>query len=189
MLMLPAVIMAIESDEERAMMTQIYYDYRSLMYKVAWKYFRTEADVDDIVSDSCREMIKHFSSLCRLERNEMRAYIVTIVRNTSLNLRMKRSRERTVSLDDEGSPIAQTLESQDMLPEHRVLLRDTLDHAMAAIEQLSDREQNILFLRIKEEREYDEIAALYKTTPANIRKIVERARKHLKVTVYGSDGI
>lgn len=188
MLILPAVIMAIESDEERALMTKIYYDHQALMYKVAWKYFRTAADVEDIVSDSCEEMIKHLATLSKLERNEMRAYIVTIVRNNCLNLRMKRNRERTVSLDDE-SPIARTIESRDMLPEHWAQLQDTLDHAMAAIEQLSDREQDILFLRIKEDRGYDEIAALYKTTPANIRKIVERARKHLKVTVYGSDGI
>lgn len=189
MLMLPAVIMAIESDEERALMTKIYIDHRALMYKVAWKYFRSEADVDDIVSETCREMIKHFSTIRSLERNELRAYIVTIVRNTSLNLRMKRNREGAVSLDDEQNPVTWSLEAHDMLPENRVLLQDTLDHVMAAIDKLPAREQDILFLRIKERREYEEIATLYKTTPANIRKIVERARKHLKVTVYGSDGI
>ncbi len=187
MLMLPVVIMAIESDEERMVMTKIYQDYRSLMYKIAWKYFRTETDVEDIVSESCREMIKHFSTLCGLERNEMRAYIGTIVRNTSLNFQMKKNRENIVSLDDESYSVMASLESQDTLPEQKVIFQDMLDRVMLDIEKLPVRERDILFLRIKEGREFEEIAMLYKTSPENIRKILERARKHLKATVYGRD--
>lgn len=189
MLMLPAVIMTIESDEDRDLMTKIYLDHRALMYKVAWKYFRSKDDVDDIVSDSCREMIKHFSTISVLERNELRAYIVRIVRNTSYNLYRKKERERTVSLDDEACPMIADVASHDMLPENRVLLQETIDHTVQAIGKLSEREQDILFLRIMEKREYTEIAEMYGATPENIRKIVERVRKQIKLTVYGRKGI
>lgn len=189
MLILPAAIMAIESDDERALMTKIYMDHRSLMYKVAWNYFRSREDVDDIVSEACHEMVKHFSTIRDLERNELRAYIVTVVRNTSINLRIKRNREKTVSLDDDHIPVTWPLEAQQLLPENRVLLQETLDHVMAAIDSLPAREQDILFLRIEEGFEYEEIAAIYNTSSANIRKILERVRKYIKQSVYGRNGI
>ena len=81
MLILPIVILAIESDDDRAVMTQIYQENQALMYKVAWKYLHNKADVEDVVSDTCRELIKHFTTVQAMERNELRAYIITTVRN------------------------------------------------------------------------------------------------------------
>ena len=189
MLILPVVILAIESDDDRAVMTQIYQENQALMYKVAWKYLHNKADVEDVVSDTCRELIKHFTTVQAMERNELRAYIIATVRNISLNLLMKIKREKYVSLDDDTNQITSTLQSTYELPETRILLKDILERTIIAINELSSREQDILYLRIKEECTYEEIARLYKISPENARKIVERDRKKIKTAVYGRMGI
>lgn len=85
MIMIPAVIMAIESDDDRAYMTDIYLKHHALMLKTAWTFTRVKAEVEDIVSDSCVSMIDNLQKLRTMEDHETRSYIVNIVRNTAIN--------------------------------------------------------------------------------------------------------
>lgn len=63
MFMIPMVIMEIESDADRAYMTDVYMNHRSLMLKVAWRYTSEPAEVEDIVSESCVSLIQHLDSI------------------------------------------------------------------------------------------------------------------------------
>lgn len=95
MIMIPAVIMAIESDDDRAYMTDIYLKHHALMLKTAWTFTRVKAEVEDIVSDSCVSMIDNLQKLRTMEDHETRSYIVNIVRNTAINHWRKKQREKT----------------------------------------------------------------------------------------------
>ena len=79
--MIPMVIMAIESDTDRAYMTDVYMNHRSLMLKVAWRYTNAPSEVEDIVSESCVSLIQHLDSIRSMEEKTLRSYIVTTVKN------------------------------------------------------------------------------------------------------------
>lgn len=68
MFMIPMVIMAIESDTDRAYMTDVYMNHRSLMLKVAWRYTNAPSEVEDIVSESCVSLIQHLDSIRSMEK-------------------------------------------------------------------------------------------------------------------------
>ena len=80
MFMIPMVIMAIESDTDRAYMTDVYMNHRSLMLKVAWRYTNAPSEVEDIVSESCVSLIQHLDSIRSMEEKTLRSYIVTTVK-------------------------------------------------------------------------------------------------------------
>ena len=61
--MIPMVIMAIESDDDRAFMSDVYVKHRALMVKIARNYTSETADIDEIISESCVALIQHSDSL------------------------------------------------------------------------------------------------------------------------------
>ena len=74
-MMIPIVILAIESDSDREYMTLLYQNHQALMLKTAWQYTKNKADVEDIVSDSCASLIEKIETIRDMEKNALRAYI------------------------------------------------------------------------------------------------------------------
>ncbi|MFC8684222.1 RNA polymerase sigma factor [Brevibacillus porteri] len=57
-----------------------------------------------------------------------------------------------------------------------------------AISKLSAKERNLLILRVVEDRSYDELALLFDTKPATLRKQYERALKKCKSYMLLNEG-
>ena len=58
-LLLPPIILAIENDADRDYLTQIYLDYRNLIYKVALSFFPDDySEVEDVFSTTLEKMCK-----------------------------------------------------------------------------------------------------------------------------------
>lgn len=82
----PAVLLAIADEEERSFMTELYIGHHRLMRFTARRYLRSDADVEDVVSDALVALHGKLSTLRTLPEKPLRAYIVATVRNTALNL-------------------------------------------------------------------------------------------------------
>ena len=180
--MIPAVIMAIDSESDRMYMTDVYLRYRSLMFKTAWVYTKVKAEVEDIVSDSCVSMIDNLQKLRTMEDHEMRSYIVNIVRNTAINYWRKRKRESARFLHVEDEVMAQMPEEKTL--ERKIAFNAELESVRRAIHGLPEKEKTILRLKYFEEQSDKEIAEIVGLAESSIRKYIERARKHLKQTIY-----
>ena len=98
MIMMPMVIMAIESDADRNLMAAIYQKHRALMYKTARQYLSQESDVDDVVSDSCVALIQHIDVLRALDEKALRSYITETTRRKAIDLYRKRKNEQAKSI-------------------------------------------------------------------------------------------
>lgn len=182
MILLPIVIMTMPAGDDRDYMEQIYRSCKRLMYSTAWKYSRDKTTVDDVVSDSCISLIKNIPTLRTLADKKLKAYIVTTVRNTALNY-YDRQRRTLSHMSENGS---ETLENvaDTFDVEKTVALNDELDGVWKAIEQLPPKEQQVMYLKYKQNLTDDEIAAKVGISAVSVRKYVSRARERLKKTLY-----
>ena len=78
---------------------------------------------------------------------------------------------------------------QNLLPEERIILADELEHVAAAIDLLPERERVALYQRVVLGKTYAEIAKELQIAQDHARKILERARAHIREMVYGGKGI
>ena len=182
MLMIPAAILAIESDSDRAYMTQLYLQHRALMLKTAWRFSRVRADVEDIVSESCTSLIENINTIRSLECNTLRAYVVTTVRNTAIDFCRKQQRTNARFLHVDGEVTAHMADAESV--EKKILLRDEIDRIKKALQELPERECDVLRLKYQKSLSDREIAEIVGLAESSVRKYVERARKHLKAAVY-----
>lgn len=180
MLLIPAVILAIESEDDRAFMTALYLKHRRLMLKIARSV--SGVDAEDVLSDSCVALIRVLEKLRAMNDSERRKYIAVTVRNTAFNQWRKKQRETSLfqAYDEEVAGQTGAVPSS----EHKILLREELRLVRAALETLTPKEKDLLRMKYGEKKNNAEIAALLGLSVSSIPQYVSRVRARLKAALY-----
>lgn len=169
----PLIFLLIENDDDRHFLEGIYLDYHRLMYAQALQITRSGEEAQDVVSDAMMALMKKIDLLRTLPCNKLRAYVVTTVRHTAINLFHRKKRER---LTDDA-----TLE--DLAGNGRVedalLARAGVEQIKNAIAALPPREKDIMMMKYFRELTDDEISEETGLRPVSIRVHLSRARRHL----------
>ena len=106
--MLALLSAAIEDPNDREFMTQFYLEYERLMYATVRKRLTDPEAAKDIVQECIIKLIPKISFLRRQERCIKASYVVSTVRNATINYMRKQGRTdgRCCSLEEQ--------EEQDM---------------------------------------------------------------------------
>ena len=91
-MMLPLMIAVMPEGADRDYMEWLFVEHHRLMMVTAFGIVPQSADADEIVSDSLIALYKKIDKLRGMEKNALRLYIVSTVRNTSLNYLKKHQR-------------------------------------------------------------------------------------------------
>lgn len=182
MLIIPNVILAIASDEDREYMAWLYDEHKKLMYKVARGYCQDDLALDDVVSDSCVALIEKIEKLRFLGRDELRLYIYATVRNTAIDHYRKRRR-----LDARFFHISEEVVHQipsDFEVTKQIELKEELDLVLETINELPASERITMMLKYAVGLSNTEIAEAIGVSSDSVRKYISRAREHLKSRIY-----
>ena len=182
MIMLSSVIATLPDDDDRNFMEWLYKEHYRLMFYTAWKIFKDKATVDDVVSESCVALIKNITTLRGLERNKLRIYIVSTVRNTSLNFYDKRQRNNSHLVSERSEAIETAASGIDI--EKKIMLKDELQRVWQAIAQLPIKEQQIIRMKYVMEMPDEKIAEKLGIAPSSVRQCIGRIRKRLKAMLF-----
>ena len=172
--MIPMIILAIENEDDREFMAQLYQDHERAMYAEVMKYISDPWVREDIVQDSLEGLINNLDTL----RNKPRLinYIATTVRNKAKNYYRAKSKASFSSLDDEESTLRRTMASEDDV-EEQIFRKDQLAKLSEIWPQLSESSQELLERKYILGQKDAEIAEAIHVKPASVRMKMTRARQ------------
>ena len=181
MLIMPMVILAIEDEDDRQFMERLYYDHSRLMYATAWKYSTNKIEVEDVVSDSCVALIPKISVLRRMDQKTLCAYVVSTVRNKTLDANRTACRNSDrVRLED--NEILENM-SNGKSTEEQVLLREKLRMILEAASGLPWIEQDILRMKYQQGLTAREISEKTGVSENDVWKYLKHARMVIRQAV------
>jgi len=147
-------------------------------YNFARWLLRDDSGAEDVVQESYLRALKYFSGY---HGGDSRAWLLTIVRNTSYNwLQQNRSRELMNPIDD-----ATEAATNDANPEIVLLQRIDHDLLRQALSELPIEFREVLILREMEGLSYKEIAALADLPIGTVMSRLARARARLQQRLAG----
>lgn len=160
------------SDHAADAATDVFLSHRNLLFTVAYEMLGSAVDAEDVLQESWLR----WSKVDLDGVDDPRAYLVRITTRQALNrLRsMKRRREAYV-----GQWLPEPLLTTPDVAEDVELAESVSMALMLVLETLSPTERAVFVLREVFEVDYDEIAAAVDKTPAAVRQIAHRARKHV----------
>lgn len=166
--MLPVFIMAIENDDDRTFVAELYTRCQPAMLRRALSILKNESDAEEAVHEAILRVIRHLEKVRMIPRDEVLYYLVTVTETASIDLYRKRQRESRATIGNEND-WAEHL-TDDNTAEQTMLLERCLAH-------LPQREIDLLNYYYILELPYKEIARLTGLTAENARMIVCRAKK------------
>ncbi|MQY07506.1 RNA polymerase sigma-70 factor [Actinomadura macrotermitis] len=152
--------------------TEVFVAHRNLLFTVAYEMLGSAADAEDVL----QETWLRWAGVDAAQVRDERAYLVRITTRQALNrLRtMKRRRESYV-----GPWLPEPLLTSPDVAEDAELAESMSMALLLVLETLAPTERAVFVLREVFDVGYDEIAEAVGKSPAAVRQIAHRARKHV----------
>ncbi|MFI5781976.1 RNA polymerase sigma-70 factor [Nocardia sp. NPDC051570] len=160
------------SDHTTDPATESFLAHRDLLFTVAYEMLGSAADAEDVLQETWLRWITVDADQVR----DNRAYLVRIATRQALNrLRtLKRRKESYI-----GPWLPEPLLTTPDVAEDVELAESMSMALLLVLETLSPTERAVFVLREAFDVDYDEIAAAVGKTPAAVRQIAHRARRHV----------
>jgi RNA polymerase sigma-70 factor (ECF subfamily) len=145
--------------------------YAGTLYRVAFSVLRNAADAEDAVQEAFMRVLRHRDTLC--EVRDQRVWLVRIVWNIVLD---RKRRAKTRPETDDVADLARVLPAGGLSAEQRAAAAQHHAHVLAQVEQLPEKERQVLVLSAFEELSSVEIASVLGITESSVRSRLFRAR-------------
>lgn len=156
---------------------RLYHLYKQDMFKSAHSILRNRDDAQDVVQTSIIKISQAIHKIDEIESNKTRSFIITVVRNTALDLFRKKNNNNSTSLIDVAYA---TLESETPSPEEFVMRISDAEWLASKISEIHPDYADIIMLKYYDDLTDDEISSLLGISSAATRVRLYRARKALK---------
>ncbi len=153
------------------------------LYRQSLRFTRNADDAEDLVQEA---YVRALQSSNRFDwGTNLKAWLMTILRNAAANRWRDRQRSRVVVDGERAERASTTLPATEDTPE-QVLLRGTLDPALkAAFERLPKVQREAVWLRDVEEIRCAEIARVLGVPVGTVHARISRGRRRLYKDLTG----
>lgn len=174
-----------ENEDERVFLEETFDKYNRLMFSVAYKYGLQRHDAEDVVMESVLSIHKNLTTIRDLNVEKKQVYIVSIVRNASLDF-LRREKRRGMVFQNVENDKMERLASQESV-EEKMTLQDEIKLVMKAIHVLPERERQVMYMKYSRNMESEDIASSLGLSLESIRKYLSRGRNHVRQALLGKE--
>lgn len=177
-MIIPAPIMAIENDDDRAFMIQLYMDYRRFMYNIAYEIIQDPQIAEDMVSQAICELIDALADIRKIDCCKLKSYIAMLIRNDSIDFVRKRNRQSKYFFLPKDEGIMNNVAADDEVD--AALIRDAeIMELKRGLACLPESECILLTMKYLDGAPDEEIAQKFGIGTASVRTYLTRARRRL----------
>ncbi|MEU6882318.1 RNA polymerase sigma-70 factor [Streptomyces sp. NPDC046712] len=152
--------------------TEAFIAHRNLLFTVAYEMLGSAADAEDVLQETWLRWV----DVDREQVRDHRAYLVRITTRQALNRLRTMSRRKEAYV---GPWLPEPLLTAPDVAEDVELAESVSMAMMLVLETLSPTERAVFVLREAFDVGYDEIAVAVDKSPAAVRQIAHRARRHV----------
>ncbi|WDF41359.1 RNA polymerase sigma-70 factor [Streptomyces sp. T12] len=160
------------SDHATDAATEAFVAHRNLLFTVAYEMLGSAADAEDVLQETWLRWVEVDLEQVR----DQRAYLVRITTRQSLNRLRTMTRRKEAYV---GPWLPEPLLTAPDVAQDVELAESVSMALMLVLETLSPTERAVFVLREVFDVDYDEIAAAVDKSPAAVRQIAHRARRHV----------
>ena len=161
----------IENQEDKNKFAVLYRAYRNLMLHIAYQILENQTDAEDAVHEACLCIVEIIDKIHDPKCPKTRLLVGIITRGKAVDLYRARKRRDADCLEDvelavDGENPARTSELADPV--------------LRAMDQLPQRQRDLLLLKYDQGFDNREIARMMDMSQANVEKTLQRAKARLK---------
>jgi len=174
----PIAILRMEDEDDRQFVADLYQNFKLNMYYTARKIVKDPHTAEDIVQESCIAIINNLEKIKAVEICRRRAYIVSIVKNISINYIVKRDRQSKYSFIADDEILSQQPDLDSNIEDY--LIRNCeIAIIKSALLKLSDKDRTILRMKYFDDLRDVDIANYLNIKANSVRYYLTLSRRRL----------
>lgn len=174
-MIMPAVILAIQDESDRAYMEWVFQTYQRLMYHSVMEKLNDPWQADDVIQESVVKLIDKIGILRRLSESKRRNYIITTAKNTAISYLRREALREGIPYDDWVMDCIGTESEED--PESLVLHQEEMELLQYVWDDLDERSRYLLSSRYILEQTFEEMARELGVSSGSVRMLLTRAKR------------
>lgn len=181
MIMVMFMTTALESDDDKAFILNLYKDYYALVRKIVYDITRDSNQVEDLANDTFIRLIEKISTIRTLESCSLAAYIVYTTKSVAINFRKHGYVQQKHLYFGEDADLAERIPSlTENIIEERIVHQEEISELREALLKLSEKYKELLYFKYILELHDREIADILNIAPDSVRQYLTRARREAK---------
>lgn len=153
------------------LVNELFDTYRQMMLRIALGILHNKTDAEDAVQDAFLWIINNLEKVLQIPCYERAGYFATIIEHRSIDIYRKHNRHVIEDIEEQYDL------SSDECVEETALSSVTVNEIKKAMNELSDRDYEILYLHLFKEMSPKEISVSTGIPENNVRVYIQRARK------------
>jgi len=176
-MIIPLFIMAIEDPHDRELLTEYYMQHRYTLMYVAQSILHDQDLAEDAMQEAFYRLAKNIKRI-RPDPKQVRSFLVTIVRNVSIDILNKQKNAPTISLD------TLVFDPVDPASTEDIAIQNTEAEAVEqVVMSLPIKYSTVFMLRYKHDLSNSDIAKLLEISEAAVSKRITRAKEKITAKV------
>lgn len=161
-------------DKQISFIEDCYELYEQKMFRVALSVLHDETLAEDAVQEAFLQLIKHKVYFASSTSDDCKRFIITVIRNASINIYNKRKSENKVVSFTEN--LEAVCESEAIAPDENLAENDY----EPLLNTLPEKYYDVVYCLVVKEYSIRETARRLGITESNVRKRYERAKKMMR---------
>lgn len=171
---------------DQASFKELYARHKSLVYGLSKRLLVQTEKAEEATQEVWIRVVKNaksFSENEKLEQGGVKAWIAAITRNYCLNQLAKK--KEFLSQDIEGDEVLSEQIDAQPLADEMLQHEEEIERFKKGLEQLPDSQRACFVIWMETQKPYEEVANDLKTSVANVKVLMFRAKKNLEVWMKG----
>ena len=167
------------TEKEQKKFEQLYDTYSRLMYYIAFDILKDEGHAQDAVQEAFINISKNFSKISEQDCQELKGFIVVVIKRVAINMYNKKKKHKVISLDsylENGGDIKEKKECFTEMPD--ISVKENI--VMYYMQKLPSKYAEILLFYYVYGYSAAEIAELFKINTATVYSYLSRGRKKME---------
>ena len=178
--MIMVAIAAMEGDDDKAFMLNLYNDYYGLVRKTVYNITRDADSSEDLTNDTFIKLIEKVSLLRTLDCCRLAAYVVYTSRSVAINFIKRRDVQNKHVYYGKNLNLSENIPSLRDNIEERIIRQEEIEELGNAILKLPEKYKDLLCFKYILQMHDKEIAGILKIAPDIVRQYLTRARREAK---------
>lgn len=183
----PLVILRMEDENDRQFVTDLYLKYKLNMFYTARRIVKDPHIAEDMVQESCIAIINNLEKIKAVEVCRRRSYIVSMVKNISINYVVKRDRQSKYSFIADDEILSQQPDLDSDI-EEQLIHNCEIATIKSALLKLSEKDRTILRMKYFDDLRDGDIANYLNIKANSVRYYLTLARRRLYASMMELNG-
>lgn len=173
--MLAFYLSILDTEDERNTFTELYRNYESAMYNIAYSILHDRFLAEDAVHDALIKLINYIPEISKVQCHKTKALIVIIIKSTAIDIYRKRSKLYST----EKPEIKEEADSGE-LPLDHIIADEDFSELKLKLKNLNKEYLEIILLKYTYDLTNQEIGNILCISNDAVRQRLSRAKKAVK---------